>query len=190
MKLVHSLMLGASLVCAAALPAVAAPLPLANTTTDLGVFTGQPGDDSAGLGRMVPPGTFMDTYTFSTISTDLISASITNSYTHTNQIIDPFTLTLYSGSPLTGGTKLASATATSSFFGFESGGFAPVTQAAGQFYLVVSGTTKDDPTYGGSLALSVSSVPLPASAPMFGAALVALGAVGYGMKRKKAAAAA
>lgn len=30
----------------------------------------------------------------------------------------------------------------------------------------------------------VSSVPLPASAPMFGAALLALGAVGYGLRRK------
>ena len=34
------------------------------------------------------------------------------------------------------------------------------------------------------------TVPLPASAPMFGAALLALGAVGYGAKRKKAAASA
>lgn len=32
----------------------------------------------------------------------------------------------------------------------------------------------------------MSPVPLPASAPMFGAALVVVGAVGYGMKRKKA----
>jgi hypothetical protein len=38
--------------------------------------------------------------------------------------------------------------------------------------------------------VSLSSVPLPASAPMFGAALAALGAIGYGLKRKKAAAAA
>lgn len=38
--------------------------------------------------------------------------------------------------------------------------------------------------------VSVSAVPLPASAPMFGAALLALGAIGYGVKRKKAAAAA
>lgn len=38
--------------------------------------------------------------------------------------------------------------------------------------------------------VAVSSVPLPASAPMFGAALLALGGLGYGMKRKKAAAAA
>lgn len=37
---------------------------------------------------------------------------------------------------------------------------------------------------------SVGTVPLPGSAPMFGAALLALGAVGYGVKRKKAAAAA
>ena len=36
---------------------------------------------------------------------------------------------------------------------------------------------------------TVSSVPLPSSAPMFGAALLALGAVGYGIKRKAAAAA-
>jgi hypothetical protein len=37
---------------------------------------------------------------------------------------------------------------------------------------------------------SLSSVPLPASAPMFGAALVALGVVGYGLKRKTKVAAA
>lgn len=36
----------------------------------------------------------------------------------------------------------------------------------------------------------LSLVPLPASAPMFGAALVALGGIGYAAKRKKAAAAA
>ena len=34
---------------------------------------------------------------------------------------------------------------------------------------------------------AVSTVPLPASAPMFGAALMALGAVGYSLKRKTAA---
>ena len=36
--------------------------------------------------------------------------------------------------------------------------------------------------------LSLSAVPLPASAPMFGAAVLALGVTGYGMKRKRAAA--
>ena len=34
---------------------------------------------------------------------------------------------------------------------------------------------------------TISAVPLPAAAPMFGAALLAFGAVGYGMKRRKAA---
>jgi hypothetical protein len=37
---------------------------------------------------------------------------------------------------------------------------------------------------------SISNVPLPASAPMFGAALVALGAVGFAVKRRRSAAAA
>ncbi|MBE7158419.1 MAG: molybdopterin-dependent oxidoreductase [Rhodospirillales bacterium] len=36
---------------------------------------------------------------------------------------------------------------------------------------------------------TMSTVPLPSSAPMFGAAVLALGAVGYGLKRKSAAAA-
>ncbi|MCW6506686.1 hypothetical protein [Lichenifustis flavocetrariae] len=40
-----------------------------------------------------------------------------------------------------------------------------------------------------NVAFNTSTVPLPASAPMFGAALMALGAVGYGMKRKAKAAA-
>lgn len=39
-----------------------------------------------------------------------------------------------------------------------------------------------------NVSVNISSVPLPASAPMFGAALLALGAVGFGMKRKRAAA--
>ena len=38
--------------------------------------------------------------------------------------------------------------------------------------------------------VSVSAVPLPASAPMLGAALVTLGVVGYGLKRRKATSAA
>ena len=41
-----------------------------------------------------------------------------------------------------------------------------------------------------TITVDVSAVPLPASASLFGAALTALGAAGYGLKRKKAAAAA
>lgn len=191
MKSLLTSALGAFVVLSAALPVSAAtvtPPLLPETTTDLGVFTGATGSDSAGLGREVPVGTFTDTYTFSTIGTDLISASITNSFTHANQLIDPFTLTFYSGLP-GAGTEITSVSATSPFFGFESGGFAPIREAAGNYFLVVSGTTRDSPTYGGSLALSVvSAVPLPASAPMFGVALVMVGAVGFGMKRRASAA--
>jgi hypothetical protein len=41
----------------------------------------------------------------------------------------------------------------------------------------------------GAFSYNVSSVPLPASAPMFGAALLALAATGYSLKRKASAAA-
>lgn len=42
----------------------------------------------------------------------------------------------------------------------------------------------------GPVSYTLSAVPLPASAPMFGAALLALGAIGYGMRRKQGASAA
>ena len=42
---------------------------------------------------------------------------------------------------------------------------------------------------GFNAALTISDVPLPPSAPMFGAALAGLGAIGYGLKRKAKAAA-
>lgn len=64
---------------------------------------------------------------------------------------------------------------------------------SGALTSVVISTTVDAPYSAsgytqsiGGITYNVSSVPLPASAPMFGAALLALGAVGYGMKRKAA----
>jgi hypothetical protein len=56
-------------------------------------------------------------------------------------------------------------------------------------FAVYSSSSQDDFSFATTASVTLSSVPLPASAPMFGAALVALGAVGYGVKRKKAAAA-
>lgn len=50
----------------------------------------------------------------------------------------------------------------------------------------VSDTMRSDNS--GAFTLTQSPVPLPAAAPMFGAALLALGAVGYSMKRKQTAA--
>lgn len=60
----------------------------------------------------------------------------------------------------------------------------------GATYEFIGGTISD--SYGDLVRgeFTISNVPLPASAPMFGAALLALGAVGYGVKRKRAAAAA
>ena len=52
---------------------------------------------------------------------------------------------------------------------------------------------EDDNTFIGDATLSLaapSTVPLPTAAPMFGLALLTLGAVGYGMERKKAVATA
>ena len=70
----------------------------------------------------------------------------------------------------------------------------PITLAKGLYYLGVGATGTNPGTapsgYAGTLTSVVSPVPLPASAPMFGAAVLALGLVGYGVKRKKAAASA
>ena len=58
---------------------------------------------------------------------------------------------------------------------------------SGQIYL---GQQQTDVTFTSlditGLVVNVSTVPLPTSAPMFGAALLALGAIGYGAKRKAA----
>lgn len=51
----------------------------------------------------------------------------------------------------------------------------------------ISGFVLKSPYGGGGAAVElVSAVPLPASAPMFGAGLVVIGAAGYAAKRKKA----
>lgn len=62
-----------------------------------------------------------------------------------------------------------------------------------QFSLVGNesfGFAIDDVRFGAGGSIVVPSVPLPASAPMFGAALLVLSAAGYAAKRKKGAAAA
>jgi hypothetical protein len=172
--------IAAVIIGTSAVPTLAASI----TSTDLGSFSGLTGSDSALLGRTIPDGSvsFTDTYTFKITNTSLIGAAITQAYTTAAQIIGNFTVTLFGGTPSTG-TQLATGTATSGFLGFQSGGFSPVKEAVGSYYLVVTGNTSGTPTYGGSLALSVSAVPLPASLPMFGGALLALAGFGYGMNR-------
>lgn len=74
-------------------------------------------------------------------------------------------------------------------------GYAPATQfdftgeATSAVLAITTASPFGNPVIG-AFSYNVSSVPLPASAPMFGAAVAALGVVGYGLKRKKAAATA
>lgn len=58
---------------------------------------------------------------------------------------------------------------------------------AGTYTISVSGSGTGGIPAGFGIRADLSAVPLPASAPMFGAALVALGAFGYSMKRRKTA---
>ena len=71
----------------------------------------------------------------------------------------------------------------------ETGTF--MTGAAGAYTLSFNFTSGPTPAKDLLLdGVSLSAVPLPASAPMFGAALLGLAGLGYAAKRKKAAAAA
>ena len=82
---------------------------------------------------------------------------------------------------------------TKSFDGSVLGSFA---NGGGSYFATVSGlgqyysTTFTTGQQNAFEFAAVSAVPLPASAPMFGAALLAVGLVGYGVKRKKTNAAA
>ncbi|MDX7951673.1 FxDxF family PEP-CTERM protein [Lichenihabitans sp. Uapishka_5] len=161
-------------------PAIA---PAHASTISFGVVTGTPANDSRSWMNTVK-GTFTDYATFSTVSTASFSASITNSYSSAAQYISDFTLALYSGS-IGSGTLVTSFTSTDPNAPPETQGtkLKAFLQPANNYYLQVSGTTSDTPSYGGSLA--VSSVPLPSSAPLFAAGLFGLGVLGYRAKRRK-----
>ncbi|MCW6513180.1 hypothetical protein [Lichenifustis flavocetrariae] len=72
---------------------------------------------------------------------------------------------------------------------FSNNTFATLGLSQGTYTYLFAGSGESTDTFTINIG-SVSVVPLPASAPMFGAALLALGAIGYGVKRKKAAATA
>ena len=89
-------------------------------------------------------------------------------------------------SSLTGGTPLVNGLSGQNFIAYQAIG-------SGYFFAIADVDTQEGLSSAsvdnGQLYLnfanaSVSAVPLPASAPMFGAALIALGAVGYGLNRK------
>ena len=162
---------------------------------DLGVFTGAPMTNSATFGDNNVTGSFDDLFTFTLAKNARVSISYTTAYSDPTQFISDFDLRLFSGFTGTG-TPLGSTTATNtpdpSFpgSGSEDGRLVRLS-SIGEYSFRISGTTNgDSPSYGGSLSIRVSTVPLPASAPMFGAALLALAGLSYGAKRKKAAATA
>lgn len=135
-------------------------------------------------------GTFTDYALFSLTRFSVLSAGVTNAYASARLFIDDLTLSLYSGDVVGEGRLLASATfsAGASPPGVQNVDLSRLREGPGAYYLAVSGTTLDSPSYGGSLSVAVSPVPLPAAAPMFGAAVLALGLGGYGLQRRKKAA--
>lgn len=155
---------------------------------DLGTFTGGSHSNSATFGNQVS-GSFLDEYLFTTTNLSRVGVTVTNDYETADAFIDAFTIRLYSGPP-SSTAPIATATdpnfVTSDGSGFQFVGVKGV-QPAGTYYFTVSGVTGDTPSYGGSLNISISTVPLPGSAPLFGAALLALGAIGYGAKRRTVA---
>ena len=120
-------------------------------------------------------------------------------HTTTNILTSPFTAGVSSidyaaTSSLSGGTPLVNGVSGQTFVAFQKIGL-------GYVFVVADSNLAgevNDPTFGNgqlflnfeNASVSMSTVPLPPSLPMFGAAILGLGAVGYGMKRKKATTAA
>ena len=152
------------------------------------IALGTLGTSSTPISEKVSGTTLLDYYTFSTLGPASITAILSSTNANANQLISNFNISLYSGSTAGFGTFLSSAI-TTQFPKFEYAVLA-ADEAAGSYYLQVTGSSngvgipKDTPSYGGNLALSVSAVPLPASLPMFAAALLGFAGVSYGMKRK------
>ena len=177
-----SAVLKTAIVCAALMS-----LPVAESraaTLDFGVITGTPGNNSRSWNNTVT-GSFTDYASFSTTGTADIASSITNSYGDASSFINDLTLSLYRGF-LGSGTLVGSTTSTDGVNppGTQVVDFTWFDQSAGNYYLAVSGTASGTASYGGSLGVTLSTVPLPSSAPLFGAALLIVSAVGYGAKRK------
>jgi hypothetical protein len=187
MKTLQLLTIASSLVfCALSGGAGAVPIYPPEQTFELGSFSGLPGNDSAALGRTVSPGDFIDTYVFNTTNRSRIAASITNSLADPTKLIDDFTLSFYKGDPGTG-MLITSVTAELVPPARQEGGFGPWLEPIGNYYVVVSGMTNDTPTYGGSLSLSISAVPIPAALPLFGSAVLGLGTAGWSRRKRKQA---
>lgn len=103
--------------------------------------------------------------------------STKSSYLPTEEFVD-FT-GLFTGMDYKTGLSIHAIGSFDSFLNLHYGNSAAVISIPNAYFLEVRNTVFSD---------FAVTVPLPDTAPLFGAALVALGAVGYGIKRKQAAA--
>jgi hypothetical protein len=125
---------------------------------------------------------FTDYFTFSDTHEFKISFSFLTNFSVPGAIKSP-TYALYSGVP--GSGSLVDPITPVGGGNFYTGSYSSGALTPGSYFFQIAGNTAPTPsTVGTSVTLSVSSVPLPASLPMFGAALLGLGFVGFVASRK------
>ena len=146
----------------------------------LGTFSGEPGSNSAFFGAGVS-GAFTEDFTFKITNPSDLVASITNSVSGPSLAISDFKLSLFSGIPTSPAPALESVLATT--IGSTQTGTITASDVFGDYYVEVTGTTGGTPSFGTSISFSISAVPLPPAAALFGAALVSLAGFGYGLNR-------
>ena len=162
----------------AALLGIACSPSHADTIRSLGFFSGA-SSLSTGFMENVTAGSFTDYFLFRLTEPSAISTYVASSFTNPTQEINGLNLALFSLGNRQ--TPLATAPATYSSFsptsGFALANFG-IDEGPGNYFLAVSGNAGGPGSFEGNLAFSVSPVPLPASLPLFGAALLGIGAYG------------
>lgn len=139
-------------------------------------------------------GSFTDAFTFSVSSPSVLTYTMTSSGTGGTTTISSATFGLYKGTPdafgAIGGATLVSPIAVTgtnkSKSGSDLGGFS---LSAGNYFFELATSASNTGKIGSltnSASVGVSAVPIPATLPMFGAALLGLGAAGFVMRRRKA----
>jgi hypothetical protein len=133
-------------------------------------------------------GTISDTYSFdvSAGSVLLHTASATNSTTQTGEEISNFAIALFSGTPASPGTEIATGVgATSTPTEQTTGGLPLESLAAGLYFLELTGLNGGVPTtYAGSFSFTpTSAVPLPGALVLFGTGLGMIGLFKKKLKR-------
>lgn len=143
-------------------------------------------------GFTATPGEFSDTFTFAITSPLQIALGYSSVYVKPSMKVQSLSLDLYSVDAFGQKTFIDGNTGVDDPAQSKVSNTLTEMLGAGSYSFTINGVTAANTVSGiaGTVSYTVSAVPLPASAPMFGAAILALGAVGYGVKRKKAAAAA